>query len=165
MRRIFTIAIFMVLLYFHGNAQISTSELPVSFSLSQIDFQTGRAANKKTLYPQDMSSIRSEDEEDERSGIPPRFGYRIKVDFDMANSGTWFDLPTGDKIWQLNIESLGALSLNLLYDKFWLPEGAKFFVYTSDKKHSIGAFTSRNNKGKKETPQEFATVPARSKFR
>lgn len=147
----------MVLLYFHGNAQISTSELPVSFSLSQIDFQTGRVANKKTLYPQDMSSIRSEDEEDERSGIPPRFGYRIKVDFDMANSGTWFDLPTGDKIWQLNIGSPGALSLNLLYDKFWLPEGAKFFVYTSDKKHSIGAFTSRNNKGRKETPQEFAT--------
>jgi hypothetical protein len=29
---------------------------------------------------------------------------------------------------------------NLLYDKFWLSDGAKFFIYSEDKKQHIGAF-------------------------
>lgn len=50
-----------------------------------------------------------------------------------------------------------ALSINLLYDKFWLPDGAKLFVYSADKRQAIGAFTSANNKGTKEELRGFAT--------
>jgi len=46
---------------------------------------------------------------------------------------------------------------NLLYDQFWLPEGAKLFLYTDNQTHSIGAFTSRNNKGGRDDLQGFAT--------
>lgn len=60
-------------------------------------------------------------------------------------------------MWQLTIRCPQALSINLLYDKFWVPPGGKFFVYTTDKKNSIGAFTSRNNKGNKSDVQGFAT--------
>lgn len=45
----------------------------------------------------------------------------------------------------------------MLYNKFWIPEQAKFFVYSNDRKHSIGAITSANNKGNKSKPQGFAT--------
>lgn len=157
MKRIFTVAIFTTLFWFQVGAQISTNELPVSFSLFQQDIQTSSRLNKEILPSQNMNDMYLEDEENEQNGIPPRFGYRIRVDFNMENSGTWIDLPTGDRIWQLSIESPRALSLNLLYDKFWLPEGAKFFVFTGDKKQNIGAFTSRNNKGPREAPQGFAT--------
>tara|TARA_R110002050_G_scaffold290320_1_gene443927 strand:+ start:573 stop:2696 length:2124 start_codon:yes stop_codon:yes gene_type:complete len=80
-----------------------------------------------------------------------------KVDFNLLNSGVWTSLPNGDKIWQLSIICPDALSINLLYDQFWLPEGAKFFLYTDDQTHMIGAFTSRNNKGSIDKLQGFAT--------
>ena len=51
----------------------------------------------------------------------------------------------------------GALSVNLCYDKFWIPEGGKFFIYSKDKKYAIGAFTSKNNKGDREIIRGFAT--------
>lgn len=75
----------------------------------------------------------------------------------LNNSGIWQNLPNGDKIWRLNIACPGALSINLLYSKFWLPERGKFFIYSNDKKHVIGAFTSINNKGSKENILGFAT--------
>jgi len=101
--------------------------------------------------------LQQEDKEDEEKGIPPRFGYRHKVKYDLTNSGVWYTLPNGDKLWQLEIHCPEALSINLLYDKFWLPKGAKYFVYSQDKKHTLGAFTSINNKGGKEDIQGFAT--------
>lgn len=44
-----------------------------------------------------------------------------------------------------------------MYDRYWLPDGGKLFAYSSDKRHSIGAFTSINNKGSKKSPQGFAS--------
>ncbi len=75
-----------------------------------------------------------------------RFGYAIDVDFGMDNSGTWDTLPNGDKIWRLKISSDEAYSINLIYDDFWMPEDAQFFVYSEDKNMILGAFTSLNNK-------------------
>src|SRR5690554_1698786 len=100
MKRIFTVAIFTTLFWFQVGAQISTNELPVSFSLFQQDIQTSSRLNKEILPSQNMNDMYLEDEENEQNGIPPRFGYRIRVDFNMENSGTWIDLPTGDRIWQ-----------------------------------------------------------------
>ncbi|MFC2086424.1 trypsin-like peptidase domain-containing protein, partial [Bacteroidota bacterium] len=51
--------------------------------------------------------------------------------------------------WQLNIVSKGAYSINLIYNYFDIPEGAKLFVYNKPKDNYIGAFTSRNVKNDK----------------
>lgn len=67
------------------------------------------------------------------------------------------DLPNGDKIWRLIIHCPGSLSINLLYNKFWIPADAKFFIYSNDKKYSIGAITAANNKGDSINVQGFAT--------
>jgi hypothetical protein len=137
-------------------AQISTEELPVSFSFEentlQFDIETAQ-----TLPSLDMETINREDREREEKDLPPRFGYRHPVHLTLNNSGQWTTLSNGDKLWKLDIYCPEALSINLLYDNFHLPEEAKFFIYSSDKKHSIGAFTSINNKGTKEDPQGFAT--------
>lgn len=71
-----------------------------------------------------------------------RFGIDIDVNMGLNNSGTWDTLKNGDKIWRLKIFSKGAFSVNLIYDDFWLPEGAQFFVYNEDKSMILGAFTS-----------------------
>ena len=105
----------------------------------------------------DMNRIEQEDVQDEANGLPPRFGYPHEVSLNLENSGRWQELSNGDRLWQLTIRCPQALSINLLYDRFWLPEGGKFFIYTTDRKHSIGAFTSVNNKGDRENVRRFAT--------
>ncbi len=110
-----------------------------------------------TTPPLDMTKIEKEDEiADERERLL-RFGYRHSVNYNLNNSGVWYKLPNGDKLWQLEIICPNALSINLSYDQFWLPEGGKFFVYSKDRKQTIGAFTSRNNKGDNLNIRGFAT--------
>ncbi|MDR0566636.1 MAG: hypothetical protein LBG47_06335 [Prevotellaceae bacterium] len=137
-------------------AQISTEELPVSFAFKE-DIMHFDSTTAKSLPVLDMRLIQQEDEKREARGAPTRFGYRHSVDFNLDNSGRWISLSNGDRIWKLDIYCPEALSINILYNKFWLPEGAKFFIYSSDKKQSIGAFTSINNKGDKKEPKGFAT--------
>lgn len=139
-------------------AQLSTNEMPVSFKMKLDVKESKRSAVQVVTTPElDMVKIEAEDKEDEEYDMPPRFGYPHKVNYDLNNSGTWYTLPNGDKLWQLNVICPKALSVNFCYDKFWLPEGGKFFVYSKDRKHSIGAFTSRNNKGTRERLCGFAT--------
>ncbi len=139
------------------SAQLSTDEKPISFDNARMSGVSKRRIKKVTMPSLDMAKIEKEDAEDEEMGFPPRFGYKHKVHLNLQNSGTWKELANGDRLWQLNIVCPGALSVNLLYDKFWLPEGGKLFIYSKDKSHSIGAFTSRNNKGDRDNVRGFAT--------
>ena len=136
------------------HAQLSTNEKPVSFSLPSGSLGS---IDSKRMPMLDMEKIKAEDLEDEQYDMPPRFGYSHIVNFDLYNSGTWTTLPNGDKLWQLKIICPNALSINLLYDKFWIPKGGKFFAYSSDKQYSIGAFTNKNNNGDRNIPHGFAT--------
>lgn len=139
-------------------AQISTNEKPVSFGLETEETKGSLLSVQTVTMPNlDMNKIRAEDIEDEEYDMPPRFGYPHQVDYNLTNSGTWQNLPNGDKLWRLNVVCPGALSINFCYDKFWIPEGGKFFVYSKDRNHSIGAFTSINNKGDKDNVRGFAT--------
>ncbi|KAF9162680.1 hypothetical protein DFQ26_003342 [Actinomortierella ambigua] len=57
-------------------------------------------------------------------------------------------------VWQLEIVSKGALSLNLIFSAFELPEGAE--LYVTGRKHVLGAFTGQVNHKADGT---FATAP------
>ena len=154
--------IFMVLVFCctTATAQLSTKEPPFSFTAEYKALTDGLpmiSIDRKSMDSLNMEIIEKEDYEDELSKVPPRFGYPHKVDYNLNNAGTWQKLPNGDRIWQLKIYCPDALSINLLYDKFWIPEGGKFFIYTSDKSKSIGAFTSKNNNGDKKDAKGFAT--------
>lgn len=121
-------------------AQISEKGLPYSFihSLSsEFDVKTMPSINVKQLLEQDSHTPMD---------IPYRFGYGFDVSYNLQNSGKWEKLSNGSKLWRLKLKSPGAYSINLIYNKFWLPEGSKLFIYNKDKSMTIGAFTSRNNK-------------------
>lgn len=154
------IIILLVCLCFFPNAkaQISTNEKPISFNTDLKLIVISKSSTPIVTMPKlDMAKIAKEDEEDELYDMPPRFGYPHIVNYNLNNSGTWFELPNGDKLWQLEVVCPAALSVNFCYNKFWIPEGGKFFVYSKDRKHTIGAFTSRNNKGDRENVRGFAT--------
>lgn len=138
----------------HG--QISTDETPISFR-TNVPVLERSDRTMKSFSSLNMKKIEQEDMEDESNGRPPRFGYKHEVNYNLENSGEWIELTDGSKLWRLTISCQGALSINLLYDKFWIPDGAKFFVYSNDRRYSIGAFTSINNNGDRKDIQGFAT--------
>jgi len=81
-----------------------------------------------------------------------RFAHKFKTDIRPENSGIRFTLANGTHVWQVKIRSKGAYSINLLFSMFHLPEGARLFVYNSNKTHKIGAFTSLNNNSYNQLP-------------
>ena len=135
-------------------AQLSTHELPTSFNITKGTLGSPQMVRMPSL---DMATIEREDTEALRLGRPQRIGFRHKVNYSLDNSGSWYTLPNGDRLWQFRVICPKALSVVLLFDRFWLPHGSKFFVYSSDKKQHLGAFTSRNNKGSRTNIRGFAT--------
>ena len=107
----------------------------------------------------DAAALFAEDDLEAQQGkhVPPRFGYPFEVSLGLDSAGTWTELPSGDRVWRLRIVAPGAYSINLLYDEFWLPDGAKLFIYNEDRSMVLGAFTSRNNKDH----GKFSTAPVK----
>jgi hypothetical protein len=93
--------------------------LPVSFGLN-LSKNASNPNASKVLPSINLDSLYLEDIADEANGLPPRFGYPHAVNYNLNNSGEWITLQNGDKIWTLDIECSGALSINLLYDYFWV---------------------------------------------
>ncbi|PKP12160.1 MAG: hypothetical protein CVU09_01315 [Bacteroidetes bacterium HGW-Bacteroidetes-4] len=74
------------------------------------------------------------------------FAYLFPVNKGLLNAGVWTDLPNGDRVWQLSLESDGALGFTVNFSRFLLPDGASVFIYNAEKTQVLGAFTSANNK-------------------
>jgi lysyl endopeptidase len=123
-------------------AQVSKPGLPRSFD---------PAVRSTPVYFEqmprpDLERIRLEDHVlDTIADIPWRFGENIPVDLNPEGSGSWLALENGGRIWRLGLESPGALSINLTFDRYRLPPGAELYVYTPDRSEVIGAFTDYNN--------------------
>lgn len=82
-------------------------------------------------------------ESDLRSGY--KFAYKFMTHLNRGNAGTSFVLPDGTTVWRLGIHSPGALSINVLFSEYELPEGARLFLYNEDQTRVLGAFTHENN--------------------
>src|SRR5690554_1139465 len=72
------------------------------------------------------------------------FAHKFDVHLRPDNSGVTFNYGN-IKVWRVGIRSKGAHSINILFSKFRLPEGAKVFVYNSDQSEILGSYTSENN--------------------
>lgn len=75
---------------------------------------------------------------------PWRFGYNITTDLSLNNSGTWFDLPNGGKLWRLKVKCQNALTVNLTFDNVSIPQGNEMFVYNEDQSFVLGSFTDKH---------------------
>ncbi|PRP67334.1 T9SS type A sorting domain-containing protein [Nonlabens agnitus] len=74
-----------------------------------------------------------------------KVGQDISVAFDLYNSGTWTNLENGDRIWRLNVKSVGSYFTRANFDLFNVPEGAELYLYNDDKTDHIGPYTSSEN--------------------
>ena len=109
-------------------------------------FQKGENVPVYVMPGFDLESTLAEDEiRDAAKDAPWRFGHKYSTNISMENSGLWTVLPSGDKIWRVEIECPGASTVNVLMENLFIPEGAFMYLYDAEKTNKIGAFTSRNN--------------------
>lgn len=82
---------------------------------------------------------------DRKMGIPNRYGVVQQLDIDLRAEGIK-TISGNTLIWRYEIDCPDALSLGVTFRTYYLPEGAKVFIYTSDRSEILGGFTSLNNK-------------------
>ena len=123
------------------NAQINEGGTPPSFitkNLNQIPFVTMPSIDLVRLQAEDAIN-------DLNKSIPYRFGENLYTSLNPSNSGVWDKLSDGSNIWRMGIHCKDAASINLCFDKYKLPQGAKLYIYNEQKSFVIGAFTDYNN--------------------
>ena len=132
--------------------QISNYSTPKSYSyeLSQSVYrvETGHINIDELLFQEKI---------DDDMDLPFKFGHSFSVDIDFFEFATVDFLSNGDKVYRLEINSKDAFSINLIFDQFYIMEETELFVYNKSKKHTIGAFTHKNNKHYK----RFSTAPVK----
>ncbi len=136
-----TAYILFLIIYQQALAQISDGGFPASFAMKS----DSRIVKSITLQPPDMIQVNNEDSKNDSLSLARRFSIMLPVNIDFIKSGTWSKLDNGSRICRLKIQAEGALANNLYYNNFFLPEGAKLFLYDESKKQVKGAFTNSNN--------------------
>jgi hypothetical protein len=95
----------------------------------------------------DLSAIQAEDQiNDQQKDIPWRFGYKYTTSISLANSGKWDELPNGSRLWRTRIKCEGAMTINLLLEDVYFPEGSRFYLFDRNNTNRVGAYTSINNR-------------------
>jgi PKD repeat protein len=122
-------------------SQPSEGGSPYSFKHKEFQVQYSSI----TLEKPNMEQVLIEDAESEIKGELHKIGRSVYTNINLNNSGTWTNLPNGDRIWQLKIMVPDAQALVVYYDNFWLPAGAKLFLYNENQKQILGAYTESNN--------------------
>jgi len=108
----------------------------------------------EVMPPVDVDKLLAEDAAQTDKLAPFRFGWGHQVQLGLEEAGLWEELPGGQRLWRLRVESPGAWSLNLIFDRFALPDGARLWV-SNDAGQVLGAFTSAFN----QPHGMFATEP------
>jgi len=93
-----------------------------------------------------MKAVRAVDEANVKNGVLELFSRWHHVNLNTDNSGSWFTMPNGDRMWRLKITAEDAMAIHLTYNKFYLPEGSIMYIYNEDYSDIIGGYTSANNK-------------------
>lgn len=89
-----------------------------------------------------LSLAPTQAEKEQSSLIGFKFGEQLFTDIDILEAGEWTD----QGVCRFEVRSPGAEMISLQFSEFDLTEGAKVFIYNSDRTYFIGSFTKANNK-------------------
>ncbi|QHI36449.1 Protease 1 [Kordia antarctica] len=133
--------ILLLAFIFQATAQNSQRPVPESWNIATIEKVAPIEFEKPNLAP-----LQAEDAvNDLNKSIPWRFGFDHFVDYGLDNAGKWHTLPNGDRIWRINFVSPGALTMNLIFDRYHIPVGGKVYIYNDDRSQILNVFTHQHN--------------------
>lgn len=143
MKRKLLTCLFLAILFGNKiNSQVSHGGEPLPF-IQLRSFSTDFFEEMPSFDLEEELRLDALNESDLRGGY--KFAYKFMTDFSRSNSGISYTLEDGTRVWRLGIRSKGALSLNILFTEYEVPEGAQVFLYNPEQTQVLGAFTSRNN--------------------
>ncbi len=126
-------------------SQINFGGTPYSFGSEwQQRFEAQNKLVPHYIPTPDMAKIKEEDSKRTNN----RFAYPIYMSHNLQNGGQWTEIGEGHRIWRLTIQTENAWCLRPIFDKFYLPKGAKLFIYNQDQSEVLGAFTQESYVGK-----------------
>jgi hypothetical protein len=130
---------FFLLLSLVTFSQQGDGGLPKTFK-EVIDYNK---IDKRVFDEPNIAALKIEDSLTDNSGTAPwRFGFNNNTNINISNSGTWINLPNGDRIWQLVVVCKNALTVNLTFSQTTIPEGNELYVYNPSKDFILGKFTA-----------------------
>ena len=139
----FTLITLFVFLISNSTAQISNEGGPVSFKLKN---ELKNNFDSHFMPSFDLAAQLLADQYNHENKIGPyRFGFEFLVNYSLQNAGIWDVLPNGDRIWRIKLISTGAMSMNLIFNDFYIPEGGHLHLYNSDRTMVLGAYNYLNN--------------------
>ena len=131
--------LFFLLLSLVTFSQQGDGGLPKTFK-EVIDYNK---IDKRVFDEPNIAALKIEDSLTDNSGTAPwRFGFNNNTNINISNSGTWIDLPNGDRIWQLVVVCKNALTINLTFSQTVIPKGNELYVYNPSKDFILGKFTA-----------------------
>ncbi len=93
--------------------------------------------------PKNLRALFAEDLAAEQKIAPLRFAVKYPTKITPANKGTWEIVPGGTAIWRLKILADDSVSLNLGFDRFFLPRSGQLLISTPQR--SLRPFTAVDN--------------------
>lgn len=142
MRRYLVLLCLIMTVSLFVEAQISHGGHP-TLGIDEADEVIQLAGQKMPALPQKVKALSGINTKENAEAL--RFAHPFFVSFTPDNSGFWEEGSDGRNIWRLAIRSEGAYSLNLIFDRFNLVEGASLFIFNADQSVVLGAYTSQNN--------------------
>ena len=123
-------------------AQQSIGGLPISSNYEHLSAFANNPAKSFQLNSLDRGKLK---QEDDALNLQARFAAPVEISLGLEQKEYWTTLDNGDRVWRATLEISEALGTYIAYKDFFLPEGAKLWMYSSDLKQVKGAYTSRNN--------------------
>lgn len=121
-------------------AQVTNTGEPKSWKLQN----DTKSLTKYQLPKVNLEKLKKEDLVNDKLAMPWRFGFKQNINLGFKD-GVWTTLENGDRIWRINIESNGAISMNVIFDEFLMPNGGEVYLYNNDRTDLLGAYTATQN--------------------
>ena len=97
------------------------------------------------ILPEIKLDLLLEQENQDESNSPYKYGEKIAVNINPINSGKWVETSNGTRIWRVHIQSNNAFGIKPSFNNFFIPEGSELFIYSKDRSTVLGPFTHLDN--------------------
>ncbi|MHA3788215.1 T9SS type A sorting domain-containing protein [Flavobacterium hauense] len=136
----------LLCVFYFGYGQVTNTGKPASW-----EFMTKSKVAANAMPEFDLAKLNEEDKINDADKTKAwRYGYEFTVDHNLANSGEWTTLANGDRIWRIRYTSAGAKTMNFLFSDYYMPAGAKVYLYNNDRTDLLGAYDAAQNNEKRE---------------
>ena len=139
---LFSLSIFTLL----AVGQVETRYFPEGNALDQIKILEKRTKSsiKHQMPTFDVQKMLKEDAiVDSMKDAPYRFGKGFEVNYTLKD-GAWISTD-GGRLWSMNFESKGAISINFIFNNLYLPEGAELYIGNASGTMLYGPLKHKDN--------------------